>query len=240
MILLPAIDLLGGRVVKLGSDHLHPERDYGAPGEIADRWIDEGAKWLHVVDLDGALGSGNNDDVIDRILKKARAANVKVQVGGGLRDENRLDRFDADRLVVGTRAVEDPPWLAAMAALHPEKLVVSIDGRGLDILVRGWQSGTPENLTTVLGRIGELPVAAVLYTNVDVEGKGGGVDWGPAEEIQSRSPRPVIHSGGISTLQDVRGFRDLGAHGIVLGSAIYLDRFTYGEAASLVEEENDG
>ncbi len=236
MILLPAIDLFGGRVVKLGSDHRNPERDYGTPGETADRWIQAGARWLHVVDLDGALGTGSNDAAVDLILGKARAAGVQVQVGGGLRDEKRLNRFDADRLVVGTRAIEDPSWLTAMTALYPGKLLVSVDGRGLDLLVKGWQEGTPESLSTVLERVGNLPVAGLLYTNVSVEGLGSGVDWGPAEEIQSRSPRPVIHSGGISTLEDVRGFLDRGAYGIILGSALYLDRFTYGEAASLVGE----
>lgn len=236
MNLLPAMDLLSGRVVKLGGDHLNPERDYGSPEEIADRWISAGARWLHVVDLDGALESGSNDRSIDLILEKASSCGVSVQVGGGLRDENRLARFPAERLIVGTRAIEDPDWLEAMAAKFPHRLVVSVDGNGLDLLVKGWQSGAAETLGEVLTRVSQLPVAALLYTNVTVEGRGKGVDWGPAKVIQDRSPHPVIHSGGISSLEDVRGFRDLGAHGIILGSAIYLDRFTYEEAASLLGE----
>ncbi len=237
MILLPAMDLLAGRVVKLGGDHLNPERDYGTPDEIVDRWISAGAKWLHVVDLDGALGSGSNDSIIDQILDQAHSRGVSVQVGGGIRDEDRISRLNADRIIVGTRAVEDPDWLSSMAERFPDRLVVSIDGNGLDLLVKGWQSGSSETLDGVLERVATLPVAAVLYTNVTVEGRGKGVDWGPAKEIQARSPRPVIHSGGISSLEDVRGFHDLGAYGIILGSAIYLNRFTYGEAASLVGEE---
>ena len=236
MILLPAMDLLNGRVVKLGGDHLNPEKDYGSPEEIVDRWISSGAKWLHVVDLDGALGSGSNDSVIDLILQRARSHDISVQVGGGIRSEERIARFGADRIIVGTRAIEDPDWLDAMAHKYPDRLVVSIDGKGLDLLVKGWQSGSSETLDGVLERVSKLPVAALLYTNVTVEGRGEGVDWGPAKKIQDRSPHPVIHSGGISTLEDVRGFHDLGAYGIILGSAIYLNRFTYGEAASLVGE----
>jgi phosphoribosylformimino-5-aminoimidazole carboxamide ribotide isomerase len=236
MILLPAMDLLAGRVVKLGGDHLNPERDYGNPDEIADRWISAGAKWLHVVDLDGALGSGSNDSMIDRILEQARSRGVSVQVGGGIRREDRISRFDADRIIVGTRAVEDPEWLSSMAVKFPDRLVVSIDGNGLDLLVNGWQSGSSETVGGILDRVSKLPVAALLYTNVTVEGRGKGVEWDPAKEIQSRSPLPIIHSGGISSLEDVRGFHDLGAYGIILGSAIYLNRFTYGEAASLVGE----
>lgn len=238
MIIYPAMDLLERKIVKLDASHRIAEKVYGAPDEIAERWMKEGAKWLHVVDLDGALGTGSNDVSIIQLVPKARAKGVQIQVGGGIRDDRRLKlfaegKFAADRVVVGTRAVREPEWLEKIAMQHPYKIIAAIDARGNDIVVAGWQESAGQKVEDFVRRACMWPVAGFLYTNVRVEGLGQGVDWEPIEHVISVSPRPVIFSGGVSSLEDVKRFKELGAHGVIVGSALYNGKFTFEEAQAI-------
>lgn len=238
MIIYPAMDILERKIVKLDSSHRIAEKTYGTPDEVAERWMKEGAKWLHVVDLDGALGTGSNDVSIIQLVPKARAKGVQVQVGGGIRDERRLKlfaegKFAADRIVVGTRAVREPEWLEKIATQHPYKIIAAIDARGHDIVVAGWQESAGLKVEEFVRRASMWPVAGFLYTNVHVEGLGKGVDWEPIEHVISVSPRPVIFSGGVTTLDDVKRFKEIGAHGVVVGSALYGGKFTFEEAQAI-------
>ncbi len=238
MIIFPAMDLFNGQVVKLEAGrHREIEKIYGAPAEIADRWLGAGAKWIHVVDLNATLGVGApNRDVLRVLVPKAGKAGAKIQWGGGVRDTASLKGLldaGADAVVAGTKAVRDRRWLRRVAERHPGRIVVAIDAAGRDILVGGWQEKAGMDAVEFARRSGDLPIAAFLYTNVKVEGRGRGVDWGPIEEVVRASPKPVIFSGGITSLEEVGRFKELKAHGIIVGAALYSGRIGFAEARSV-------
>jgi phosphoribosylformimino-5-aminoimidazole carboxamide ribotide isomerase len=230
VIVFPAIDLWNGQVVKLDiRKHREVERVYGAPAEIADKWKGLGASWLHVVDLNASIGEGAaNTKALD--LLRGR---VKLQWGGGVRDDASLDVLLAggvDRAIVGTKAVQDWDWLIRASKRHPGKIMVSIDGRGREILIKGWQEASGVDAVEFLKRANDLPLGGYLYTNVAVEGRGQGVDWSPVEDVVQAAKHPVVFSGGVSTIEDVRRFRQFEAYGLVVGSSLYLGRIDFVEA----------
>jgi phosphoribosylformimino-5-aminoimidazole carboxamide ribotide isomerase len=238
VIVLPAIDLWNGEVVKLEAKrHRSVETVYGRPGEIADRWLGEGAEWLHVVDLNASIGEGApNRAALSEILPRARRSGARVQWGGGVRDDRALDQLLEDgveRAIVGTKAIRDWAWLEAAAARRPSRILVSIDGRGREILIQGWQESAGVDAVEFIRRADRLALAGYLYTNVAVEGKGEGVDWAPVKEIVAATKRPVVFSGGVTSLEDVARFKALGAYGIIAGSALYRGRFGLKEAKAL-------
>ena len=230
MIIFPAIDLWNGRVVKLDiGRHREVERVYGAPAEIADKWKGLGAAWLHVVDLNASIGEG---DANTRVLDVLRGR-VKLQWGGGVRDDASLDvllKGGVDRAIVGTKAIQDWDWLVRASKRHPGKIMVSIDGRGREILIKGWQESSGVDAVEFLKRANDLPLGGYLYTNVAVEGRGKGVDWSPVEDVVKAAKHPVVFSGGVSTIDDVRRFRQFEAYGLVVGSSLYLGRIDFVEA----------
>jgi phosphoribosylformimino-5-aminoimidazole carboxamide ribotide isomerase len=230
VIIFPAMDLWGGEIVKLEAGrHRTVERVYGRPEAIAARWTGLGAPWLHVVDLNASIGEGG-DNVAALDLLRGRA---KLQWGGGVRDDASLDRLLAagvDRAIVGTKAVQDWDWLARAAKRHPGRVMVSIDGRGREILIKGWQESAGVDAVEFVKRANELALGGYLYTNVAVEGRGQGVDWAPVEDVVKAARHPVVFSGGVSTLDDVRRFRAMDAYGLVIGSSMYLGRIDYLEA----------
>ena len=231
MIIFPAMDLWNGQIVKLeAKKHRQVERVYGAPAEIAARWTGLGAPWLHVVDLNASIGEGGDNAAALDLL---RGRGAKIQWGGGVRDDASLDRLLAagvDRAIVGTKAVQDWAWLARAAARHPGRVMVSIDGRGREILIKGWQESAGVDAVEFVKRANELALGGYLYTNVAVEGRGQGVDWSPVEDVVKAARHPVVFSGGVSTLDDVRRFRAMEAYGLVIGSSMYLGRIDYLEA----------
>jgi phosphoribosylformimino-5-aminoimidazole carboxamide ribotide isomerase len=234
VIVFPAMDLWNGEVVKLEAGrHRQVETVYGKPAEIARRWVGEGAEWLHVVDLNGTLAEGERNLPA---LRTIVASGARVQFGGGIRDDRTLEDALAagvERAIVGTKAVRDWAWLAEAATRHPGKVMVSIDGKGRQILISGWQESAGVDVVEFIARAQELPIAGFLYTNVAVEGRGEGVDWSPVEEVVRASKRPVVFSGGVSTLDDVARFKSLGAYGMIAGSALYRSRFRFQDAQAL-------
>lgn len=242
MIIFPAMDLMNGEVVKLESRrHERPERIYGQPGEIADRWLGCGARWLHVVDLNAALGRGMpNHLALLQLLPRVAKAGAKVQWGGGVRDATTLRLLlDAelghggkviDHVVVGTRAVKDWTWLVNAAENDPGRIVVAADAAGRDVLVGGWQEKAGLDLVEFVTKVQELPVAAVQYTNVAVEGRGQGIDWHPVEAVLKIATKPVIISGGIGSLEDLRRLKTMGAWGAIIGSGIYTGQMDLAQA----------
>jgi phosphoribosylformimino-5-aminoimidazole carboxamide ribotide isomerase len=237
MIIFPAMDLWNGEIVKLeAKQHKTVEIVYGKPAEIAARWIGLGAPWLHVVDLNAALGEGNNLPVLSLIQSRAAASGAKVQWGGGVRDEAALKsvlKGGASRAIVGTKAIRDWAWLVEMVARFPDKIMVSIDGKGREIMIEGWQSKAGVDVCEFLAKANGLPLAGYLYTNVAVEGRGEGVDWTPVRDVIESSTKPVVFSGGVTTMDDVARFKELGAYGIIAGSALYKGRIDYSEAKAL-------
>lgn len=233
MIVFPAIDLWNGQVVKMDPrGHRHVERVYGAPAEIADKWKGLGAAWLHVVDLNASIGEGEANTKVVDVLR----GRVKLQWGGGVRDDASLDVLLAggvDRAIVGTKAIQDWDWLLRASKRHPGRIMVSIDGRGREILIKGWQEASGVDAVEFVKRANDLPLGGYLYTNVAVEGRGKGVDWSPVEDVVKAARHPVVFSGGVSTIDDVRRFRQLEAYGLVVGSSLYLGRIDYLEAVKV-------
>ena len=239
MKLFPAMDLFDGNVVKLeAGKHREVERVYGRPGEIADRWLGLGAEWLHVVDLNATLEKGDpNVAAVEEILPRARRSGARVQWGGGVRDDAALARIlDAgvDRAIVGTKAVKDWGWLVGAAARFPDRIMIAVDAMGLEVMVKGWQEASGVGVVDLLRRAEGVRIAGFLYTNVKVEGRGQGVDWAPVGTVVRESKKPVVFSGGVTTIDDVARFKELGAYGIILGSALYLNRIDFSQARALV------
>jgi phosphoribosylformimino-5-aminoimidazole carboxamide ribotide isomerase len=187
---------------------------------VARSWREQGFPRLHVVDLDAATGRGNNAPLIERILKLGG----DVQVGGGVRDEARVRALldaGAARVVVGTRALEDPAWLEATAQAHPGRLVVAADVRGRNVVTRGWEKTLPLDVGAVVDRLNGLPLGAVMITAVHREGQLAGTDLPLMAEVAQRSRHPLQASGGITTLSDLRALSQARVSAAVLGMALY-------------------
>lgn len=223
MIVYPAIDLRGGRVVQLVGGDPEEERIRlsTAPADVAREWIAAGFRALHVVDLDGALESGGNAAAVRSILA---AVDVPVQVGGGVRSAEQVAALlaaGAERVVVGTRAIEEPAWLEAVAGDHPGRLVVAADCRAREVVTRGWRSGSGQDVLALVEGLAGLPLAALLVTDVSREGRMGGIDAALFAELAARTPHPLIASGGIAGAGDLRALAGSGVAGVVVGMALY-------------------
>lgn len=223
MIAYAAIDLKGGRVVQLVGGRPADERiSLPDPAAVTQRWLDAGFAGLHVVDLDAALGTGSNESAIHAILDTA--GTVPVQVGGGVRDTARaaaLFEAGADRVVVGTRAVEDGKWLAELARRWPARVVVAADVLGDEVVVRGWTTGAGIRADAFLAGLRDIPLGAVLVTDVQREGQMQGADIDRFRRLVECSPHPLLASGGIAGTADLAALETAGAAGAVLGMALY-------------------
>lgn len=222
MIAAPAVDLKGGRCVQLVAGRPDDERlSLPNPVGIARDWYDRGFRTLHVVDLDAALGSGDNASLVERIVAESPA---EIQVGGGIRSDERADallRSGVRRVVVGTRAVDDPGWLAGLARRWPGRITVALDTRAGVILRKGWTEQTELLVAEYLPGLADIPLAGVLSTDVGREGRLGGIDREGCTAVIGASPHPVWISGGITTIGDLDFLDEAGAAGVVLGMAVY-------------------
>jgi phosphoribosylformimino-5-aminoimidazole carboxamide ribotide isomerase len=236
-LLIPAVDIRGGKAVRMVGGEASTEKVVGEdPVALAKDWEKRGARMIHVVDLDAAFGTGSNRGVVQKIVK---AVGVPVQFGGGVRSDEAIGdavKLGAARIVCGTRAVTDPEWIAAASMRRPGKLVLAADARGLDLLVKGWTAPAGIGVLELLEQLKQAPLAAVLYTNVSVEGRTAGVDWKPVKKVVAASAQPVILSGGVTTVDDVRKARDAGLAGAVVGSALYFGKLNFEEALRAVQE----
>ncbi len=193
------------------------------PMKVAQMWVDKGADYLHLVDLDGAFGKENNLSVFKRITKEI---GVPTEIGGGIRDVDTIDDLvsaGVDRIIVGTKAVKEPDWLAEMADRHPGRIVLSMDTKEGRIAIKGWQESAQISIQDMFDRIKDLPLAAVLNTNVDVEGQRKGIDEAQAKDFITRCPTKVIASGGVTTHDDAKILSLAGAEGAVVGLAMYTN-----------------
>ena len=239
MIVLPAVDLRDGRCVQLvgGSYDAERVRIDDAPG-VARRWAEVGFRHLHVVDLDAATGRGSNSQVVrevilafggvtsdgDSSMGAAYGDGVDVQVGGGVRTDDAVERLlneGARRVVVGTRALEDPSWIDELAHRFPGEVVVAADVRDRRVVTRGWEHTLPRTVLDVVEELNALPLAGVLVTAVHREGLMQGTDLPLMEDVADLAAFPVFASGGITTLNDIRALADRGVAGAVVGMALY-------------------
>jgi phosphoribosylformimino-5-aminoimidazole carboxamide ribotide isomerase len=236
MIAIPAVDLRGGQCVQLvGGSYEREVVRLDDPRGVARDWARRGFGWLHVVDLDAATGRGGNADLVEELIRDAGAA-VHVQAGGGVRDEDAVERLvgaGAARVIVGTRAVEDPSWLEEMAARWPGRLAVAADVRERRVVTSGWQRTLPRHIADFVEQLNDLPLAAVLVTAVHREGRMQGTDLHLMEDVAESSTHPVLASGGITTMHDLRTLAELGIAGAVLGMALYTGAL---DARAVAEE----
>lgn len=222
MRIIPAVDMLDGHVVQLVGGELGSEQlKLPDPFETAMSWVSKGADYLHLVDLDAAFGKGSNLDSIKRIAKEC---GVPVQAGGGIRNEEAVDVLmsaGVDRVVVGTKAIKEPDWLIRVSERYPGRIILAMDTRGDQIVVKGWQEKSGITVNEMFGIIAELPLAGVLNTNVDVEGRKSGIDEKQARAFISSCPHPVTASGGVTEYRDAEILGTLGAEAAVVGLALY-------------------
>lgn len=223
MIAIPAIDLRDGACVQLVGGAYEDERvRLDDPAAVARRWRELGFHALHVVDLDAATGRGCNDTIVERLLDQCDGA--AVQVGGGVRSLERaraLIAAGAARVVAGTRALEDRPWLEDVAAALPGRVVVAVDVRDARPVVRGWSSAVPHRVEELIASLDDLRLAALLVTAVDVEGRLRGPDLDLIARAVRAGRHPLIAAGGITTLDDLRALEALGVASAVIGMALY-------------------
>lgn len=223
MIVYAAIDVRGGRVVQLVGGRPENERvSLPDAAAVARDWIDRGFRALHVVDLDAALDTGSNADIVDAVI--AAAGDVHVQVGGGVRTTERVQALldgGAAAVVVGTRAVQEPAWLEEIALRWPGRIVLAADVRGDEVVVRGWTAAAGIGVDALLRRIAHLPLAGVLVTDVAREGGMGGADAVRFRNLAAASAHPVLASGGVAGAADLAALAAAGVAGVVVGMALY-------------------
>ncbi|MGZ6070973.1 MAG: 1-(5-phosphoribosyl)-5-[(5-phosphoribosylamino)methylideneamino]imidazole-4-carboxamide isomerase [Myxococcaceae bacterium] len=232
MRVFPAIDLRGGACVQWVGGVPEAEKiRLPDPIEVAHRWKTAGFKALHLVDLDAALGTGSNAALIATILKDS---GLEAEVGGGVRDAESIQRLldlGAHRVIIGTRALEDPRWLEEVAFRFPGKLMLGADARGRQVVTRGWTRTLTQDVGALVAGVDALPLAGILVTAVHVEGLEGGTDLALMSELVETSGHPVIASGGIASMDELRKLSAAGVAGAVLGMSLYTGRIDAAAAA---------
>lgn len=235
--IIPAVDVQDGRVVQLVGGERGTERTYGDPITAAERWIGAGASTLHLVDLDGAFeGNRQNADAIESV---ASDVGVDVQLGGGIRtvaDATGLLDRGIDRVILGTAAIETPEIVAEISEEHPGTVMVSLDAKAGEVVVSGWTEGTGLDPATAAARYEERGAGAILFTDVDVEGQLEGVRTDPVEHIVQHVDIPVVASGGVASIEDIRALRKAGVAAVVVGTALYEGTFTLEAAMNAIHE----
>ena len=234
--LLPAVDVAGGQAVRLVQGAAGTETSYGDPLAAALAWQDAGAQWIHLVDLDAAFGRGSNAELLASVVA---ALDVQVEMSGGIRDDDSLRRAlgtGCRRVNVGTAALEDPAWCARAIAEHGDQVAVGLDVRGTTLSARGWtQDGG--DLWEVLERLERDGCARYVVTDVTKDGTLRGPNLELLRAVCARTERPVVASGGVSSLEDLRAIAalvPLGVEGAIVGKALYAGAFTLAAALDAV------
>ncbi|WP_243063795.1 bifunctional 1-(5-phosphoribosyl)-5-((5-phosphoribosylamino)methylideneamino)imidazole-4-carboxamide isomerase/phosphoribosylanthranilate isomerase PriA [Humibacter sp. RRB41] len=231
--LLPAVDIADGKAVRLTQGEAGSETNYGDPVAAAREWIEQGAEWIHLVDLDAAFGRGHNLDVLKAVLRSTR--DVKIELSGGIRDDESLQRaldLGAKRVNLGTAALENPEWAADAISRYGEAIAVGLDVRGTTLAARGWTKEGGD-LWEVLTRLEDAGCARYVVTDVTKDGTLRGPNLDLLKQMAQHTDRPVVASGGISSLDDITALRELvplGIEGAIVGKALYSGAFTLAEA----------
>ncbi len=223
MIIVPAVDLKNGKCVQLVQGEPGTEQVViDNPDEVAYQWIQKGAKRLHVVDLDGALGSGENLAIVKKIVEKVE---VPIQMGGGIRtihDAKKLLDIGISTVIIGTMAIKNPEYITQLSEEYgSERICVSLDSKENKVVTHGWTEFTDKTPVEYAKIFEEKGAGSILFTNVDVEGLLNGVDLKPVKELLSDISIPIIYSGGITSLDDLKVLSKLGVEYVVIGSALY-------------------
>lgn len=222
MIAIPAVDLREGACVQLvGGEYSQERLRLADPVAVARDWARYGFRRLHIVDLDAATGRGSNREVVNELIRDAMA---ELQVGGGVRSTTQVEELldaGARAVVVGTRALEDADWLARLAAVYPNEIIVAADVRDRRIVTRGWARTLPREIVDVTEELSALPLAGLLVTAVHREGRMQGADLFLMEDVVESASFPVYASGGIASAADLRALADRGVAAAIVGMALY-------------------
>jgi phosphoribosylanthranilate isomerase len=238
LILLPAVDVADGQAVRLVQGELGTETSYGSPLDAALAWQEQGAEWIHLVDLDAAFGKGSNRELLKEVTAKL---DIKVELSGGIRDDETLNNAlatGAARINLGTAALEDPDWTAKVIAQHGDKIAIGLDVRGRNLAARGWTKEGGELIET-LQRLDKDNAARYVVTDVTKDGTLQGPNTALLREILDYTKKPVIASGGIAQLSDIAELRQLtniGVEGAIVGKALYAQKFTLKDALRIANQ----
>ena len=240
---IPAVDMRNGKCVQLvqgvpGSEMVSIDD----PVAVAKDWVSQGAKTLHLIDLDGAIdGKRNNAPIIEKIVKECKPLGVEIQVGGGIRSfENAADllKLGVDRVILSTAAINNPQLIKELAdAFGSEHINVALDSKNGKVSIEGWQKQSEFTAVEMGIKFEELGAGSILFTNIDSEGLLQGVNATPTEELVKSVSIPVIASGGVASLDDLNALKKTGAKAVVVGSALYTGKFTLPEAINIISED---
>jgi len=239
--LFPAIDIADGKAVRLVQGEANSATNYGDPVGAAADWEEQGAQWIHLVDLDAAFGRGENRAVIRKVIRSLRDR-VQVELSGGIRDDESLERavdMGVKRINLGTAALENPEWAAKVIAQYGELIAVGLDVRGTTLAARGW-TREGGDLWEVLERLEEANCVRYVVTDVTKDGTLKGPNLELLKQVMERTDRPVVASGGVSSLDDIAALRELvplGLEGAIVGKALYSGAFTLREALDVAGQQ---
>jgi phosphoribosylformimino-5-aminoimidazole carboxamide ribotide isomerase len=232
MLIIPAIDLRGGKCVRLIQGDYHRQINYQENPVIqAEDFIRQGAQWLHIVDLDGAkIGRPVNTPTIKTI---AASGKLKIEVGGGLRTENDIStllNIGVERVIIGTQAVNDFEWFSDMTTQFPSRIALGLDAKGSHVVTGGWFDEHPKSLLELATEASSLPISAIIYTDVTKDGMLAGPNLERTKILIDSVTVPVIASGGVTTIEDIKNLAAIGAAGAIVGRALYENKITLTDA----------
>jgi len=243
MLLIPAIDLKNGKCVRLRQGEMSQVTQYSDdPVGMAEQWQNLGARYLHIVDLDGAVeGKPKHLPQIEAIAKRLT---IPIQVGGGIRNAATVQAYRSsgvDRVVVGTAALQDPQFLAAVARQFPQKILVGIDVKNGLVAVHGWTTVSTLTPQQVFDSMKDLPLGGIVFTDISRDGMLAGPNLSALQDAAETSPVPIIASGGVTKLEDIRAIQELGGNisGIIIGKALYEGALDLQAALALVHSTGE-
>ena len=237
--ILPAIDVKGGVAVRLTKGELDNQSKYGDPLEVANEFVKSGVKWIHLVDLEAAFGLGNNFEILDSIIK---SVDIKIQLSGGIKDDESLNRAlttNCSRINLGTAALENPEWVESVIKKHGDKIAVALDVDGKVLSPRGGGKNCGD-LFQMITRLDKVGCARYVLTDVNRDGALSGPNLELLKEVTSFTKTPIVASGGISSLSDVKALTQLtndGVEGVIIGKALYAGAFTLAQVLATAKGE---
>ena len=237
--ILPAIDVKEGNAIRLVQGELDKQSKYGDPIEIATQFVASGASWIHLVDLDAAFGLGNNFEVLASVIK---SVDIKIELSGGIKDDESLNRAlttNCSRINLGTAALDNPEWVESVIKKHGDKIAVSLDVMGRVLSARG---GTKSggDLFEAITRLDKVGCARYVLTDITRDGTLTGPNLELLKEVTSFTKTPIVASGGISSLSDVKALTQLtndGVEGVIIGKALYAGAFTLAQVLATAKGE---
>ena len=242
MKIIPAIDIQNGNCVRLKQGDFQKETIFhSSPLDMAQKWVNDGAERLHLVDLDGArLGSPINIDVVSSICKKF--PNIPIQIGGGIRNFETAERYlkaGANFIIIGTKAVKEPDFIKQLCMKYPGKIIIGIDAKNSEVATEGWKSISGKNALSLAKEFEEYGVSEIIYTDIEKDGMMKGPNIEATINLASNISIPVIASGGVSCLEDIQEISahgKLGITGIIIGRALYEKKFNIRDAKDLFKK----